>query len=724
VRWKRERIERLANAIATHVSLDVLREVVAQFGIVKNFDELLKTGSQDPVVRAQELALLVVEAHEEIELADHFARSLYFKLWEDPAAGKALNEFATDDDAAHQAAHVKRAATLSDRALARFLEETRPRICMICAGVMIAGKMHVSKGTGFLVGPDLVITARHVLKYHIKNGKAIDPKPGPIGAFFDHFEGDPIDDFDVARNPPFFIEFEDDWLVTSCDVMSSDGKIREPTDEQVVELCTNLDMALVKLKQEVGHYTRSLKGGTRRLWFEIPDDAVAATLQHDDRVIIRQHPEGHPLRIDFGRFRHVDRSSTRIRYTTETDPGSSGAPCFNQHFQLIGMHNAEYRPDGEISVLNQAIRFDHIAKKIRKRLEDRAARDQLAGVVRPTSVRIWNASTSLESPKPILGRTTFLEWIERASQAMPPSRADRQYVAIANRKGSGRTFSADILRAARPSSTDRIVVLGTPTEALPLSITDFLSAIVDQLRIPPSEVAMIQARPSEDLPDGNWDGDKLSRWASEAVPKDFSEILGKHRKFKVDLVEEANQIVKLLTDSGRSPSPEDLALAASKEERIETRYRWERIWIVIDGLNEGGEDDSVPLSEEVRNLIAGLAGANFDETSISEELRRLRWIFLGRTPYRISPHQICEEVLNSDRIGLEELLECMAALAATFDRPLSEDFRSPIRMHFKLAIRDQTVRRKLATPAERLTALQEDLAKFAPVFAEEIRGLP
>jgi signal transduction histidine kinase len=467
------------------------------------------------------------------------------------------------------------------------------------------------------------------------------------------------------------------------------------------------------LAESVGRYTRSASGGKRRLWFDIPDDAVPASLREDDRVIIRQHPHGHALRIDFGRYKEADRSKTRIRYTTETDPGSSGAPCFNQKFELIGMHNADYRPDGGVSVLNQAIRFDHIAKKIRA---------SLTGFNTPPPARLWNASMSVESPAAIFGRATFLDWIGRASAALPENRADRQFAAIATRKGSGRTFSVDILRAARRSLLDRILILGTDTEAVPASVPDFLAAIADQLRIPLTELAGLPPRPSAELPATSADGDKLYKWASEDVPRWFSNVLRQQREHRVDRVEEAKKVVKALEDIGRTPSNEDLALAARPDKLIETRYRWERIWIVIDRLSEEQQSDQVRLSEEVRNLIAGLTGGRLDEAAVPEELRRLRWIFLGQKPDLLLASQICSEQLDPDAIGLEDLIDCIAALADTFNKPLVEEAIKPLRASLKLWMRDSAVRSKLEETSERLETLQRHIAQLAPMLAEEYRG--
>ena len=87
--------------------------------------------------------------------------------------------------------------------------------------------------------------------------------------------------------------------------------------------------------------------------YRFPPTGLPRNFRKDDRIIIPQHPHGHTLQIDFGRLKETDQSTTRIRYTTESDKGTSGAPCFNHHFnagaqqfKLVGLHNADYRPDG------------------------------------------------------------------------------------------------------------------------------------------------------------------------------------------------------------------------------------------------------------------------------------------------------------------------------------------------------------------------------------------
>lgn len=707
MRWPPERIDALARIIAERVPVDVLRKVVTQFNII-DFDTVAKDGPEKPGEKAYFAAHKIVVAHDEREQATLFAAALYERLWADAAIGPALVPFTVKDDAALQGSLVKRQATLGDAKLGQFMEETRGRICLVCASATIAGEVKFTSGTGFLVGPHLVLTARHVLQWHIRDNEQIKPSPGRVGAYFDHFRGDPITDFLEGATESKFVEFADDWLVTSSGQMPRDGLFREPTPEQLEKLRECLDMVLVRLAQPIGYATRYAFGGLRRLWFELPEDTVPARLKADDRIIIRQHPYGQPLQIDFGRFKQSDASSTRIRYTTETAEGTSGAPCFNQEFKLVGMHNAEFRPDGPRTELNQAIRFDHIARKIRT---------ELAGFDETAPARMWNVAASVESPAVIFGRGPFLDWIKRASTELPGLRRDRLYAVVGQKNGSGRTFSVDILRAALPDAHDRIVVLGTETDGVPELVPDFISAIADQLRVG-IDLAGMPARPGTELPPTSGDGDKLYKWASEDVPRWLEGELRKRRAFEVDRRAEAQAIVDLYRSQNRTPPADELA--QSQVERREIRYRWERIWIVIDRLNEEKQADQARLSDDVRNLIASLTGGRIEENALSEEFRRLRWIFLGQKPDFIPDLAISREDLNPDSIGIDDMIASIGLFADAFNKPLTNDAVLAYRATFDEWMEGEEVKEKLKTG--RLATMQKRIARLAPFLIKQFRA--
>jgi Trypsin-like peptidase domain len=83
-----------------------------------------------------------------------------------------------------------------------------------------------------------------------------------------------------------------------------------------------------------------------------------------DPVFIVQHPNGEPKNVALARdpVSYVD--DKVLQYGTDTQPGSSGAPVFNEAWEVVGMHHSGgwlRRPSTEERVfINQGIRVERI----------------------------------------------------------------------------------------------------------------------------------------------------------------------------------------------------------------------------------------------------------------------------------------------------------------------------------------------------------------------------
>jgi V8-like Glu-specific endopeptidase len=195
-------------------------------------------------------------------------------------------------------------------------------------------------GTGFLVGKDLVLTNWHVaadgdgkcksklhcrfdymrLEDSVGLGKSVAVKKGGCLAYSD-YEGD-------ARARPSDL----------------------------------LDFVLLKLEQPVGLDKLDKR---QRGWVALPPKATQPG--KGEPIIIVQHPLGQPMKIalDTSSVIGLNQNGNRLQYKTNTEPGSSGSPCFAMDWKLVAIHGAS-ATDQAGEEVNQGTPIDLVAASIRK----------------------------------------------------------------------------------------------------------------------------------------------------------------------------------------------------------------------------------------------------------------------------------------------------------------------------------------------------------------------
>lgn len=152
-------------------------------------------------------------------------------------------------------------------------------------------------GTGFLVGPGLIMTNNHVLpSAAIAEGSSaeFDYQLGADGSFL----------------PAVRFPFEPASLHTS-----------QP-----------LDYTLVALRTPPGQASAAAWGSLR---LNADADPIPSEL-----VAIVQHPNGGPKQIAVSANCVVATKKHELLYTTDTMPGSSGSPVFNDAWQVVAIHHA------------------------------------------------------------------------------------------------------------------------------------------------------------------------------------------------------------------------------------------------------------------------------------------------------------------------------------------------------------------------------------------------
>jgi V8-like Glu-specific endopeptidase len=211
-------------------------------------------------------------------------------------------------------------------------------------------------GSGFLVGPDTVLTNYHVVEGFLQGSQAKylqvrfdallqengvrQPEEGVVVA---------VDEISVAR--PY-----------TKDDKGNDQK-RPAPDE--------LDFAILLLAEEAGYApvggeAGPLQSKAKRGWIRVP--ATPPVLAVGDPLIIYQFPGGRELllAIDTEAVVEMAWDSMRLRYRNNTEGGSSGSPVFTLEWEPVALHHYA-GPGKELKSYNQGIPLEKIAAYVKSR---------------------------------------------------------------------------------------------------------------------------------------------------------------------------------------------------------------------------------------------------------------------------------------------------------------------------------------------------------------------
>jgi V8-like Glu-specific endopeptidase len=171
-------------------------------------------------------------------------------------------------------------------------------------------------GTGFLVGPKLVLTNYHVFK-------SKDVLTSAVMRF------DYQADADGVASQGRVFEFDPDFYQGSPD--------------------TKLDYALVRLKEEPlgdrkmqsedegASYQELLRRGSHRGYLLIAPNVIV----EQERVNIIQHPGGREQKVVLTQnYVLHNMTADRVHYLADTEPGSSGSPVLNRRWEVVALHHS------------------------------------------------------------------------------------------------------------------------------------------------------------------------------------------------------------------------------------------------------------------------------------------------------------------------------------------------------------------------------------------------
>jgi len=178
-------------------------------------------------------------------------------------------------------------------------------------------------GTGFLVGPEVVLTNWHVWEAAEEAGG-----PGELRCRFDFVKLP-----DGTKQAGQAVALHADGCVASSRYSPAEATRTPDTPPPKAD---ELDYALLRLASAVGD---QVVEGVPRGWLALSQ--AAFQLPENAPLLILQHPKGEPMKMALDTQSVIGRTGggNRIRYRTNTEGGSSGSPCFTMDWDLVALHH-------------------------------------------------------------------------------------------------------------------------------------------------------------------------------------------------------------------------------------------------------------------------------------------------------------------------------------------------------------------------------------------------
>ncbi len=253
-----------------------------------------------------------------------------------------------------------------------------------------SGDQNEGYGTGFMVSPSLMLTNNHVLQ---------DKRQ----ASFSQIEFNYQEEHNGKSLPSVNFNLDPEAFFL--------------TDRE-------LDYTLVALKNEAQNSETLSSLG----WH--PLIAQEGKVIIGEYVSIIQHPEGKPKQIALRENQLVDVLEEFLHYETDTAPGSSGAPVFNDQWEVVALHHSGvpmYDDDDNILSLddtpwtprmgedriawraNEGVRISRIVKHIRNQELSQSQRNLLNQMIEATSPQPINRADSMDKKIPSSYRASSVE---------------------------------------------------------------------------------------------------------------------------------------------------------------------------------------------------------------------------------------------------------------------------------------------------------------------------
>ncbi|WP_088007703.1 DNA/RNA non-specific endonuclease [Indiicoccus explosivorum] len=226
----------------------------------------------------------------------------------------------------------------------------------VCRIVLMNGQGEIQGyGTGFLISPSLIMTNNHVLE-------TAEDALYAIAEF--NFE----DDTDFRPKETVSFRFAPDQLFITD----------EPLDFTVIAV------------QDTSSSGRQLAD-----FGYLPLLSPAGKVLEGEYVSIIQHPKGGPKAVTLRENEVRFLSPDFIHYVSDTEPGSSGSPVFNDQWVVVALHHAGVPdPDDPLAfIANEGIRISAILRYLRRHAGGHPLLGRVLEDADPDADAVWEAGS-------------------------------------------------------------------------------------------------------------------------------------------------------------------------------------------------------------------------------------------------------------------------------------------------------------------------------------------
>lgn len=304
----------------------------------------------------------------------------------------------------------------------------------IMKSTQLTGKVLINsaaKGTGVLIGPNLFLTAWHVIRdmfelvkdqqgqdvYELKK-QNIPTLDVEFNSILDIKDGaiQPVNIIKVAAHQ--------NWLVAHS--VCHDSELAGIVPNPLTELKNYCDYAIIRLAKTIGK---------ERRW-ATPDSRVQLPAT-DANIVLFQHPNGIPLKMDYSKIVDMDPPDPavipkyRFLHSLNTTGGSSGGPCFDKEFSLIGIHQGAWPTKINGQTTNRGVPIANIIEDYKSKISELPSPD-------PNDCPTW--CLDKKSYKPVIGCDDFQAEIWKSTILGKP-----KLITTSGYERTGKTYLVDII---------------------------------------------------------------------------------------------------------------------------------------------------------------------------------------------------------------------------------------------------------------------------------------